>query len=93
MSFSGYIVCQLHGCNRKHYAKSFCRIHYGRLKRTGNPIKVNYKPWNKGIGVICRIKKCNNQSKALSLCNKHYLRMRRMGVCSFWNIHKEDLGK
>jgi hypothetical protein len=32
-----YTVCTLEGCNEKHWAKSYCRLHYTRFKSTGNP--------------------------------------------------------
>lgn len=31
-----YDTCTLPGCNRRHLAKGYCRIHYERLKRTGS---------------------------------------------------------
>lgn len=31
-------MCSLEGCERKHYSRSYCRTHYERLIRHGNPI-------------------------------------------------------
>ena len=32
-----YDFCTLPGCGRKHLARGYCRIHYERFKRNGNP--------------------------------------------------------
>ena len=32
-----YQECALDGCKEKHWAKSYCRLHYDRFKKTGNP--------------------------------------------------------
>ena len=29
-------VCSLEGCERKHYARTYCKLHYSRWKTTGN---------------------------------------------------------
>jgi len=32
-----YKVCSLDKCNNKHYAKTYCRMHFLRFKKTGDP--------------------------------------------------------
>lgn len=32
-----YDVCSVDTCEGKHWAKSYCRMHYGRVKKTGEP--------------------------------------------------------
>lgn len=31
------VGCSLDGCNRKHYAKTYCQLHYSRVKKDGSP--------------------------------------------------------
>lgn len=37
-----YTGCSVENCNGKHFAKKFCRIHYNRFKKHGNP-NIKYK--------------------------------------------------
>lgn len=72
-----YTECQIDGCSRKHYALSYCRIHYGRFKRAGSPLELNYNPVNKGSSLPCRIDSCFNVSRSLLLCERHYQQHRK----------------
>jgi hypothetical protein len=33
--------CSLDGCDKKHYAKTYCKLHYCRIVNTGSPGSVN----------------------------------------------------
>ncbi len=33
-------ICKVEGCERKHHAKNYCRIHYRRFKTYGDPIHM-----------------------------------------------------
>lgn len=57
-------ICNINGCNQKHKAKGYCKIHYDRLQRGKNPIKKT-----------CSVDGCNNKHKSGGYCNTHYLRM------------------
>lgn len=35
--------CTVENCEKKHHAKGYCKIHYSRLKRTGDPLKIKSK--------------------------------------------------
>jgi hypothetical protein len=44
-------TCSLDGCDGKHYAKSYCEVHYVRFRRWGDPTKVGttpYEQWSNG---------------------------------------------
>lgn len=43
-------ACSIVGCNRKHYGKDLCTLHYKRLWRYGNPMTVHIK--EKACGYI-----------------------------------------
>ena len=32
-----YINCSVQGCDSKHYAKKYCQLHYGRVRKKGEP--------------------------------------------------------
>jgi hypothetical protein len=36
-----YTVCSLEGCEKKHWAKTYCRLHHSRWKTTGHPGPIN----------------------------------------------------
>ncbi len=59
--------CEIEGCNNKHFAKGYCRKHYTRYYRHGDP---NIVKIIKG----CEVPGCNNKHNCKGLCNKHYLR-------------------
>jgi hypothetical protein len=38
-------TCSIEECDSKHYAKSYCELHYVRFRRWGDPFKVGVKPY------------------------------------------------
>lgn len=34
-------ICSVDGCDKEHDAKGLCNTHYARMKRTGDPLKLN----------------------------------------------------
>jgi hypothetical protein len=72
--------CSVIGCLRPYRASGYCRLHYDRWLRTGDPgglarLKVRpYKP-----GTTCSVDSCNKPVKAFGWCNMHYWRWYRTG--------------
>lgn len=63
--------CSLDDCNRIHYAKGLCNIHYQRFMATG-------KTSIREFPTECSVSGCKNIGKITKgLCRKHYHRMRR----------------
>ncbi len=64
------LKCSLVDCQGIHYGKGFCKHHYGKWKRHGDPM------WVPPIFVYnkCSIANCGNDALALGVCNKHYKR-------------------
>lgn len=70
-------ICAIVGCGRPLDTKGYCRSHYKRLWRHGDPLGGS-SPRGKNLGA-CSIKGCDEPSFKKGMCNAHYLRMRRYG--------------
>ena len=64
--------CTVLNCNRPHYAKGLCAMHYQRLTATGTTDKKHYP-------LICSVNGCNKKRKSKGLCVAHYTRVIRTG--------------
>lgn len=40
-------VCSIDGCDKQHYSRTWCMVHYGRWKRQGDP-NIKLPPFNRG---------------------------------------------
>ena len=69
-------TCKILNCDNKHYCKDFCRKHYYRFQRYGDPL---YMPYKNHTGDSCIIEGCNNITCARGFCNIHYKRFRLYG--------------
>lgn len=71
-------TCSIHGCNSVLMARGWCRAHYQRWYKHGDPLKVvesRVKPQHK-----CRILDCEFiGSLTKSLCPRHYYRLKQYG--------------
>lgn len=68
-------LCSVEGCNRPHHAKGLCKLHYGRLTRTGDTVRINNIIDHNGH---CSVEGCTKPIKCKNLCVMHYWR---------WRIH------
>jgi hypothetical protein len=68
--------CSVRGCESPGYCKDFCRVHYVRWKRHGDPLHVG-KPGRQRQ--TCIIDGCGNGRAAHGLCDKHRKRLERHG--------------
>ena len=67
--------CEITGCTRPVDAKGYCRMHYGRLKRHGDPEAAPLRtPRGK-----CAVAGCPKIESAKGLCSMHYARARVHG--------------
>lgn len=65
------------GCGRPHSARGWCKEHYGRWYRTGDPTfpaKVT----------VCTVEDCDAEPKAQGLCTKHLTRWKRHGDVGYF---------
>ena len=65
-------TCKEHDCERRHYARGWCGMHYKRWLRTGSPIRGE-RPR------ACAVDDCERQAKSRGWCHAHYQRWRHHG--------------
>lgn len=62
--------CTIEGCHREHEALGWCRLHYDRYYRHGDPLFYVGRS-------ICMIERCDNYVHGHGLCPKHRQRSRK----------------
>jgi hypothetical protein len=60
--------CTVPDCEELYMARGFCRTHYGRWKKHGDPMIGVFTPQTE----ICTIEGCTRKSHSRSLCYQHY---------------------
>lgn len=65
-------VCGVKACGKTHYARGYCKSHYTKLQKYGDPLG-GYIPNSQRI---CRVEHCDSPVAAAELCNAHYQRNR-----------------
>jgi hypothetical protein len=75
-------ICSIEGCCEKYFAKGFCKIHYGRYYRHGDPSIVLRK---KKSSRLCCIKECGGLFYAKGYCQYHYKQIRQYGKIKWIN--------
>lgn len=71
----GQRICSVEGCEGKHWAKGYCKIHYLRVMRTGSTGRT--RNWNPGA--LCTVDGCDKPVHAGGYCGTHYARVQRHG--------------
>lgn len=65
-------ICSVDGCDNKTNSKGFCKMHYNRFVRHGDPNYTKYRE-------VCTISGCNKKHVANGYCGMHNLRFRKYG--------------
>lgn len=68
-------VCSVDGCEGKHAARGYCRMHYNHWLRYGQPGRI--RNWNPGG--TCSVDGCEKPAHARNYCGTHYMRVRTNG--------------
>lgn len=80
-------VCDVEGCESKHYARGYCAKHYDRWKRYGDatvegPGRGNHpRKFRK-----CMVASCDRKHRANGFCNTHNRQFDRNGLLGLREI-------
>ena len=84
-------------CENKHWAKEFCKPHYKKWRRFGDPLHVPVR-----ITRLCSVEGCENKHRSNDFCSIHYEKWRRFGdplhvvkyvkICSIEGCEKKKHG-
>ena len=71
--------CSINNCNRKHESKGYCRSHYNKFRRFGDPF------YERKLNVFkkCKLENCNNKVHSLGYCHSHYNKFKRHGNANY----------
>lgn len=67
------ILCSIQGCNNNSNARGYCRSHYERWRKHGDPMAGRFNKEG------CEIDGCGGKHASRGLCLKHYARLLRHG--------------
>lgn len=70
-------VCSIDGCDGVHYGRGWCRRHYQRWRRNGDPLATVRLA--RGEVVVCRVDGCDGEHRARGWCVEHYSKWRNYG--------------
>ena len=74
---SRVMACRVEGCERDVEARGLCRLHYQRLRKTGD-VGPSGK-MRQARKAPCSVEGCKRQVQARGLCQLHYVRKRKTG--------------
>jgi len=73
-------MCKHDNCNRKHYARGFCKMHYTRQRTAEKIAKGEISPTRQmWFGALCLFDNCDKPIHARGYCNLHYTRLSKNG--------------
>lgn len=86
--------CSVEGCERKHYGKGLCTMHYDRV-RSGRGIGPAYQlqEHNSRTSDTCSIEGCTKPFYGRGYCRTHYYRWKRNGDPSIVLLNKHHDGR
>ncbi len=67
--------CSVETCENEAFARTWCRLHYDRMRDIGqlDPVRISL------TGKICTVEGCDKPVRGKGLCNNHYQRLRKYG--------------
>lgn len=73
----GCKTCSIKGCQGQSRARGWCRKHYARWARHGDPLVTTRPASYEGAG--CALDECDRPAARKGWCHSHYSRMRKTG--------------
>jgi len=70
-------TCSIEGCDGEYKNLGYCKRHYQRFKRYGDPLKT-FKTAN-GEHKGCKVEGCDGKHMGFGYCQKHYYRFKNHG--------------
>lgn len=83
-------LCKVKKCNKGYYCLDYCRAHYLKFKKYGDPLKIVHKTIHVDT---CAVLGCPNQYFLKDYCEKHYWRNQRYGSPNVVKKNLEHSGK
>jgi hypothetical protein len=72
-------TCSVPDCERRYYSTNFCKLHYTRNARHGDPLTVKYKKGAVSNNAPCIVDGCGKPYLSRKMCPQHYQRWRKHG--------------
>lgn len=69
-------TCNVDECNIPQYCKGYCRNHYQKYKKYGDPLYINPRHLHSDI---CKVVNCESKHCARGFCMKHYRKFKKYG--------------
>lgn len=73
-------MCSIGGCEKQHYARGWCQMHYKRWQKHGSPgtaERITSEVARSKSKRICKVDGCDRLVDSLDMCAMHYTRWRR----------------
>lgn len=68
-------VCSVDGCDRTAWSRGWCKSHYQRWQRNGEPGPADFRP----IRAVCQVQGCGEPHEGRGWCATHYMRWKQKG--------------
>lgn len=74
-------ICEIEGCDRVREKKTYCELHYRRIRITGDPHKtlMDIKRENRDQSLQCKIEGCERRKHNSGYCSPHFRRLKLYG--------------